>query len=233
MLHPAYLTTTYPRFFKGAIFLISLLPVVILLYQYQNDSLGINPFNTLMHTTGHWALVFLLITLSITPARRLLTGIMIKTRSSYGKRLYDWNFLIKIRRMLGLYVFFYAVLHLIVYLYLEMDFDIEEILWDIEERPFITAGMSAFILLLPLVVTSTNAMMRRLKKNWRRIHRLIYPVSIIAVVHYWWLSKVGVYTAIPYMLIVTLLLGYRIFAWLDVAHLKPRDDGMEVAERKK
>ena len=232
LVYPAYFAGTYPRFFKGLVFFVSSTPALNLAWQYQAELLGINPFNTLMHTTGYWALVFLLITLTMTPARRVFVSMMIWANAPYGKRLSDWNLLIKIRRMLGLYVFFYASLHLLVYLYLEMDFDVEEILWDIKDRPFITAGMTAFILLLPLVATSTNGMMRLLKKNWRRIHRLIYPISIIAIVHYWWLSKVGVYSPAPYTIILTLLLVYRLVSWLDIADLKANDDGMEVAERK-
>lgn len=231
MPHLATYTSSHALFIKRFVFIISFIPAALLLYKYQSNNLGINPFNTLMHNTGYWALTFLLITLAITPARRLLTQLMIIINSSHGKRISDWNILIKIRRTLGMYVFFYACLHLSVYLYLDMDMDFEEILWDIEERPFITAGMTSFALLIPLALTSTNYMMRRLKNNWRRIHRLIYPLSIIAIIHYWWLSKVGVYTPMPYTLILMSLLGYRLVVWVGIRRFKPKDDGMEVPER--
>lgn len=158
---------------KPTLFLLCLLPFVVLFWQALTDNLGANPVETLTHETGQWALRFLLITLAITPLRRLVNA--------------PW--LIKFRRMLGLYTFFYATLHFITYIWLDQFFDWQEILVDIPKRPFITIGFVSFLLLLPLAMTSTKAMQRRLKKKWKTLHKLVYIVPVLVIVHFVWSLK--------------------------------------------
>jgi sulfoxide reductase heme-binding subunit YedZ len=158
-------------------------------------SLGVNPVEEMTHRTGEWALRFLLITLSVTPIRRLT----------------NMSWLIKIRRMLGLYVFFYAFMHFITYIWFDQYFDWMEILIDIPKRPFITVGFSAFILLIPLVITSNNIMMRRLKKNWVKLHKLIYVVAMLGVLHFLWVVKADTFEPLVYATILLVLFVYRAY----------------------
>ena len=174
---------------KPVVFILCLLPFILLLWQALNDALGTNPVETLTHETGQWALRFLLITLSITPLR-WMTKI---------------NWLVKLRRMLGLFAFFYAVMHFITYLWLDQFFDWQEILIDIPKRPFITIGFVSFVLLVPLAVTSTNAMQRRLKKRWRTLHKLVYVIPVLVILHFIWSLKADysepfIYAAIFFVL---------------------------------
>ncbi len=160
-------------FLRIFIFVISLVPFIYLAIGIFTNSLGANPIEYLLHATGFWTLTFLLITLSITPLRKIKAL----------KRL------IQYRRMLGLFVFFYAFLHFSIYLAIDRFFEWDEIYKDIFERPFITVGFTAFILLIPLAVTSTKKMIRRLGKNWQKLHRLIYVIAVLAIIHFWWLVK--------------------------------------------
>lgn len=184
---------------KIALFACCLIPLLRLAWGAWNDTLGANPIEFITRSLGSWALNFLLITLSVTPLRKL-TG---------------WHWLLQFRRMLGLYVFFYAALHLSTYLWLDKFFDWQEIAKDILKRPFITIGMSAFALLLTLALTSPKVMVRRLGgKRWQRLHRLIYVIAICAVVHYWWLVKLDVSLPAIYSVLLCLLLGFRLL-WPD------------------
>jgi len=160
-------------FVKPLVFILCLVPFGLLVLGAFNDGLGVNPVETLTHETGQWALRFLLITLFVTPLRRLTKAL--------------W--LIKLRRMLGLFVFFYAVLHFITYIWLDQFFDWPEILADIPKRPFITIGFASFVLLIPLAITSTNAMQRRLKKKWLTLHKLVYVIPMLVIVHFLWSLK--------------------------------------------
>ena len=160
-------------FIKPLLFSVCLGPFVALVVGVVNDSLGTNPVETLTHETGEWTLRFLLVTLTITPLRRLSGA----------------NWLIKLRRMFGLYAFFYAVLHFLTYIWFDHYFDWAEIIRDIPKRPFITVGLTAFLLLIPLAATSTNKMMRRLKKNWIKLHKLVYVIAVLGVLHFLWLVK--------------------------------------------
>ncbi len=178
---------------KPVIFILSLLPLLLLSFQYYANMLGANPIEAITHQTGDWTLRFLLLTLTATPLRRI-TG---------------WNWLIRIRRMLGLFAFFYASLHLITYFWLDQFFDWPEIWLDILDRPFVTVGMLGFILLLPLAVTSTNAMMKRLGKNWKKLHRLAYVIPALGVIHFWWLVKADVLEPLIYGLLLAVLLAVR------------------------
>ena len=185
----------FSKVFKPFIFLLALLPVVLLAYGAWKSNLGANPIETITHQTGEWTLRFLLITLLISTLRRRI----------------GWGQLIRLRRMLGLFAFFYATLHLFTYLWLDQFFWWEEILADIIKRPFITVGMLAFFLLIPLAATSTNAMIRRLGKNWLRLHKLIYLIAILGVLHFWWLVKADVREPFVYMAILSILLGERLW----------------------
>ena len=181
------------RIAKPLLFAASLLPLGLMLWWGVNDRLGANPIEKLTHLTGDWALRFLLITLAVTPLRRL-TG---------------WVWLMRLRRMLGLFAFFYALLHFSTYLVLDQFFAWQEIAKDIVKRPYITVGFTAFVLLIPLAVTSTNAMMRRLGRRWQQLHQLVYVIASFAVLHYLWLVKADTRDPIFYGLILVFLLGFR------------------------
>ncbi len=171
-----------------------LLPLAWLVRGFVSDTLGANPFEVLTRATGEWALRFLLLTLAMSPLRGIL-----------GQA---WP--LRYRRMLGLYAFFYASVHLLTYLWFDQFFDWGEILRDIGKRPFITLGMLAFVLLLPLALTSSRAMMRRLGRHWKPLHRLIYPVGVLAVLHFLLLVKADWREPAVYGLILALLLGWRL-----------------------
>ncbi len=173
----------------------ALVPLGWLLWGTLTHGLGANPIETITRTTGDWTLRFLLITLAVTPVRRL-TG---------------WHAAIRLRRMLGLYAFFYACLHFSTYLVLDQFFSLEDIMEDIVDRPFITVGFSAFVLLLPLALTSTDAMLRRLGgKRWRRLHRAAYVVAMLGVLHYLWLVKADLSTPLIYLGVLVVLLALRL-----------------------
>ena len=181
---------------KAALFLASLIPLIRLSWYGYSSQLGANPIEFITRSLGTWTLVFLLITLSITPLRKLS----------------GWSWLIKLRRMAGLFAFFYALLHFITYIWLDQFFDLNSIYKDVIKRPFITIGFTAFILLIPLAVTSTNAMMKKLGgKRWQMLHRLIYPIAIFAVLHYWWLVKKDITQPLIYAAVLATLLGYRVW----------------------
>lgn len=181
---------------KAFLFLACLYPLLRLVWFAYSDQLGANPIELITRSLGTWTLVFLLITLSITPLRRLS----------------GWSWLIKLRRMAGLYAFFYALLHFITYIWLDQFFDLASIYKDVIKRPFITIGFAAFIMLIPLALTSTNAMMKKLGgRRWQMLHRLVYPIAIFAVLHYWWLVKKDITQPLIYAAILALLLAYRVW----------------------
>ena len=186
---------TIQYLFKPVLFVVCLVPFIALVIGAVNNTLGINPVETMTHETGEWTLRLLLVTLAITPLRRLS-----------GK-----SWLIKLRRMLGLYTFFYACLHFITYIWLDQYFDWMEIIRDIPKRPFITVGFAAFVLLIPLAVTSNNKMMRRLKKNWVKLHKLVYVIAVLGVLHFLWLVKADTLEPLIYASILLILLGYRAY----------------------
>ncbi len=214
---------------KVFVFAASAYPALQLLYSYKTAQLGINGLETLIHTSGFTALILFIITLAITPLRRLLSYAMILIRNQYGKRLGDWNWMVKLRRMLGVFSFLYVLLHFNIFFYFEMDFDLSELQIEVQERPYILVGLSALILLFPLFLTSTDFSMRLLKKYWRRLHRLMYPVAVLIAAHYLWLTKPGVYDAYPYVLIIFLLLIFRLLDYLKII-FKREDDGL-IAKR--
>jgi sulfoxide reductase heme-binding subunit YedZ len=190
---PAPSDSTIRYVIKPLLFIFCLIPFAALTVGAVNDTLGVNPVEKLTHETGEWTLRLLLLTLTITPLRRI-TG-------------HAW--LIKLRRMLGLFSFFYACLHFITYIWLDQFFDWREILADIPKRPFITVGFIAFVLLIPLALTSTNKMMRRLKKKWLQLHKLVYVIAVLGCLHFLWVVKADTIEPLVYFVILLLLLGYR------------------------
>ena len=183
---------------KVGVWAVCLLPLTLLLYQFQTDDLGANPIDYLTRTLGVWTLRILLASLAMTPFR-LLFGV-------------SWP--ITLRRLLGLFAFFYVCLHFAVWIVVDHFFDWEEMLADIVKRPYITVGVLALTLLVPLATTSTTRMVKRLGgKNWQRLHRLVYVVGVLGVVHYLWLAKVGVNDPYVYAGVLALLLGIRLWTW--------------------
>ena len=179
---------------KAALFILCLVPLARLGWGAWQDSLGANPIEAIQRGLGSWALNFLVITLCVTPLRRLS----------------GWPWLIRLRRLLGLYAFFYVLLHFLAYVWLDQFFDWHEIARDIAKRPFITIGFAAFVLLIPLAATSNRLALRRLGgRRWQALHRAIYPIAIFGVIHYAWLVKRDLATPALYAVAVLLLLGLR------------------------
>ena len=188
------------RILKPAIFVAALVPAMLLVWNAFNDGLGANPVEAITHETGLWGLRFLLITLCVTPLRRA-TG---------------WQWLARIRRMLGLFAFFYVGLHFLTYFVLDAFFDWRYILEDITDRTYITLGFTSFVLLIPLAITSTNAMVRRLGgRNWRGLHRLVYVAALGGVLHFLWLVKADMREPLIYLAILLVLLLARVPAVAD------------------
>lgn len=183
-----------PKIERAAIFLVCLLPLLTLIADGVTGNLTANPIENVTHRTGWWALFLLLITLAITPLRRL----------------FGWNRPVRYRRMLGLFAFFYASLHVAIYFGLDQLLSFEYILEDIAERPFITIGFLAWLLLIPLAVTSTRGWIRRLGKRWQRLHRLVYLSAALAVVHFLWAVKVDVREPLIFGGVLAILLILRL-----------------------
>jgi len=192
----AQLKADQVRWLKGCAFALCLVPLARLAWRAAHHGLGANPIEYVTHSTGWWTLSLLLITLSVTPLRRLS----------------GWNWLLRLRRMLGLFAFFYATLHLTTYLWLDQFFDWRGMFKDIAKRPFITVGFAAFVLLVPLAATSTNAMVRRLgAKRWQRLHRAVYIIASLGVLHFWWLVKKDIREPLIFATLLGLLLLARLF----------------------
>jgi len=191
---------------KVPVFLLCLGPAFVLTWKGLHEGLGANPIDVITRTTGRWTLTFLLITLSVTPVRKL-SGLA-------------W--LIRFRRMLGLFAFLYGGLHLMTYVWLDKFFDVHAMLHDIAKRRFITAGMTAWSLMLPLALTSTTGWIRRMGgKRWQKLHRLIYFSAAAGVVHFIWLVKADLRRPLTYGAVLAVLLAYRLIAWL-VTRLRTR-----------
>ena len=190
---------------KVGVFAAALAPFSALVYEGFTDALGANPVETITHTTGEWTLRLLLVTLAITPLRRL-TG---------------WVWLTRLRRMVGLFAFFYLMLHFATYAVLDASLDLAYVVEDVADRLYITAGFAAFVMLVPLAATSTNAMVRRLGPvRWRRLHRLVYAAGICGVLHYLWLVKADLREPLVYSAILAVLLAARLPVIAN--RLKPR-----------
>jgi sulfoxide reductase heme-binding subunit YedZ len=191
---------------KSAIFLLALVPFARMVYLTLTGQL-VEPLEFITRGTGDWTLYFLCITLGVTPLRKLS----------------KWNWLVKLRRMLGLFAFFYAALHFTTFLWFDHFFDLQEMWKDVLKRPFITVGFIAFVLLVPLAVTSTNGMVRRLGgKRWQWLHRLVYVIAPLGILHFWWMKagKHNFTQPIIFGVIVALLLGIRLY-WSRSKAAKP------------
>lgn len=191
---------------KPVVFALCLLPLAHLVWDTLHDTLGPDPVAQLEHRSGDWALRLLLTTLAITPLRQL-TG---------------WNKLVRYRRMLGLFAFFYATLHLTIYLVVDLGGFWSQLLGDIVKRPYITVGFTAWLLLIPLAITSTQAMMRRLGRNWQRLHRLVYLAALLASLHFLWLVKADHREPAIYLGVFALLMLARAFQRNDATRIRVR-----------
>lgn len=198
-----------PRHFKlikSMVFIACLIPLLRLIWLGFHGDLTANPIEFIERSTGYWTLFFLLITLSLTPVRLITKTV--------------WP--IQLRRMLGLYMFFYAVLHMLAYLLLDYQFDWLEIQKDILKHPYVLVGLLAFILALPLAITSTNGAIKKLGKRWKTLHRLVYLIAVLGVVHFWWLVKKDIREPLVFAIVLVMLLGVRVlFKFRNKKMLKP------------
>ena len=182
------------NYFKPAVFLLSLWPICIITYQIFLNKLGPEPVDRIINHFGEWTLIFILLTLSMTPLKKITNSL-------------EW---IKFRRMLGLFTFFYASIHMLSYVGLDYRFDFEPLINDVLKKKFIFIGFSAWLLLIPLAITSSDKMVRILKKNWEKLHRLVYIISIFGVLHFIWLSKTIFFKPLIFLIILIILLLFRI-----------------------
>ena len=182
------------RYSKTLVFFLSLWPIYVISYQIIFNQLGPEPVDRIINHFGEWTLIFILLTLSMTPLKKITKSV-------------EW---IKFRRMLGLFTFFYASIHMLCYVGLDYRFDFEPLINDVLKKKFIFIGFSAWLLLIPLAVTSSERMVRLLKQNWKKIHRLIYIIGIFGVLHYIWLSKTIFFKPLIFLIILVILLLFRI-----------------------
>ena len=182
------------RYSKTLVFFLSLWPIYVISYQIIFNQLGPEPVDRIINHFGEWTLIFILLTLSMTPLKKITKSV-------------EW---IKFRRMLGLFTFFYASIHMLSYVGLDYRFDFEPLINDVLKKKFIFIGFSAWLLLIPLAVTSSERMVRLLKQNWKKIHRLIYIIGIFGVLHYIWLSKTIFFKPLIFLIVLIILLLFRI-----------------------
>ncbi len=182
------------NYFKPTVFLLSLWPIYIIVYQLIYNKLGPEPVDRIINHFGEWTLIFVLLTLSMTPLKIITKSL-------------EW---IKFRRMLGLFTFFYASIHMLSYVGLDYRFDFEPLFNDVLKKKFIFIGFSAWLLLIPLAITSSDKMVRILKNNWKKLHKLIYVISIFGVLHFIWLSKTIFFKPLIFLIILIILLLFRI-----------------------
>ena len=182
------------KYFKPSIFVLSTIPFIIIIYKILFNKLGPEPVKEITHFTGEWTLIFICLTLAMSPL----------------KKFTNLNFWIKVRRMLGLFVFFYASLHLLTYVGIDYRFSWQPIFDDVVKKKYIFVGFAAWILLIPLAVTSTQKMMLILKQYWKKLHRLIYVIAILGSLHFIWLSKTIYFKPLIYFVLITVLLVLRI-----------------------
>ena len=182
------------RYSKTLVFFLSLWPLYVISYQIIFNQLGPEPVDRIINHFGEWTLIFILLTLSMTPLRKITKSV-------------EW---IKFRRMLGLFTFFYASIHMLSYVGLDYRFDFEPLINDVLKKKFIFIGFSAWLLLIPLAITSSERMVKLLKQNWKKIHRLIYIIGIFGVLHYIWLSKTIFFKPLIFLILLLILLLFRI-----------------------
>ena len=182
------------KYFKPSIFILSTIPFLIIIYKIFFNKLGPEPVKEITHFTGEWTLIFICLTLAMSPL----------------KKLTNLNFWVKGRRMLGLFVFFYASLHLLTYVGIDYRFSWQPIFDDVVKKKYIFVGFAAWLLLIPLTLTSSQKMMMLLKQNWKKLHRLIYVIAIFGSLHFIWLSKTIYFKPLIYFVIITILLFLRV-----------------------
>ena len=182
------------KYFKPSIFILSTIPFLIIIYKIFFNKLGPEPVKEITHFTGEWTLIFICLTLAMSPL----------------KKLTNLNFWVKVRRMLGLFVFFYASLHLLTYVGIDYRFSWQPIFDDVVKKKYIFVGFAAWLLLIPLTLTSSQKMMLLLKQNWKKLHRLIYVIAILGSLHFVWLSKTIYFKPLIYFVIITILLFLRV-----------------------
>ena len=182
------------KYLKPSVFILSTIPFLVILYKIFLNKLGPEPVKEITHFTGEWTLIFLCLTLSMSPL----------------KRLTNLSVLVSFRRTLGLFVFFYATLHLLTYVGLDYRFDWQPILDDVVKKKYIFIGFAAWLLLIPLAITSSKKMVKLLKNNWRKLHRLVYIIAIFGSLHYIWLSKTIFFKPLIYFIMIIVLLAFRI-----------------------
>jgi sulfoxide reductase heme-binding subunit YedZ len=190
------------------------LPAAWTSYLACTGKLGTNPLEALIREPGRWALNYLMGALAVSPARHLAVILSKRVGWGYGKRLSDWNWLIRLRRPIGLAAFFYALAHLAVYLVFDLNWNLDDLADDLREKPYIMAGVACFVILLPLAITSTDGWMKRLKGRWKQLHYSVYAAGLLAVLHYQFLSKPGVSAPSYYEGLLGLMLGARIILHL-------------------
>jgi sulfoxide reductase heme-binding subunit YedZ len=184
------------RFTKVVVFVNALVPLSLLLWDVYRKAVGANPLEFVTRTTGMLTLIFLTLTLALTPLRKIFRA----------------NWLVKVRRMVGLFAFFYGATHLLTYIWFDRFFNLPSVVGDVAQRPFIAVGMAAFFLMVPLAITSTDKMVKRLGgKSWLKLHRIVYVAGILGVVHYWMLVKSDTRLPLTFAFLVFLLLGHRLF----------------------
>ena len=182
------------KYFKPSIFILSTIPFLVIIYKIFFNKLGPEPVKEITHFTGEWTLIFICLTLAMSPL----------------KKLTNLNFWVKVRRMLGLFVFFYASLHLLTYVGIDYRFSWQPIFDDVVKKKYIFVGFAAWLLLIPLTLTSSQKMMLLLKQNWKKLHRLIYVIAILGSLHFIWLSKTIYFKPLIYFVIITILLFLRV-----------------------
>ena len=182
------------KYFKPIIFILSTIPFLFITYKIFFNKLGPEPVKEITHFTGEWTLIFICLTLSMSPL----------------KKLTNINYWVKVRRMFGLFVFFYATLHLLTYVGIDYRFSWQPIFEDVVKKKYIFVGFAAWVLLIPLTITSSQKMMLLLKQNWKKLHRLIYVIAILGSLHFIWLSKTIYFKPLIYFLIITILLFLRV-----------------------
>ena len=182
------------NYLKPAVFLLSLWPVYIIVYQISYDKLGPEPVDRIINHFGEWTLVFIFLTLSMSPLKKITNSL-------------EW---IKFRRMLGLFTFFYASIHMLSYVGLDYRFDFEPLIDDVLKKKFVFIGFSAWLLMVPLAITSSDKMVKLLKQNWKKLHKLIYIISIFGVLHFIWLSKTIYFKPLIFLIILIILMLFRI-----------------------
>ena len=188
----------FNKIVKPVSFIVLLLPLFTLVSGFYLNSLGANPIEHILHDLGEWGLRILLLALLLSPLSRML----------------KWIQVLQLRRMLGLFAFFYASLHLLCYLVFEQAFDIKAMIDDIWERPFIAIGFGGFLCLLPLAITSTRQIMRQMGQRWKLLHRLVYLAVILCVIHFWWLVKTDISEPLVYASLTTAILLERVWQWV-------------------